>query len=213
VVGITVFDSFESDAVAANGEVPMPKPTETMLGGHAICVVGYRPDGSFIVRNSWSALTGATRAISTCPTPISRTSTSRPTPGRSRRAATACAGPPVVTASSASCAALLPAEWKQGVAGAPLPDGNSVGDWIAFGDAQTGKLDQANGRTKDAIGIVERCEARDAAAVKKARDARLLREDLRVKARPTHPCGQPANRPAMATRTRRSTGRPIGRLQ
>jgi hypothetical protein len=80
----------------------------------------------------------------------------------------ACAGPPVVTASSASCAALLPAEWKQGVAGAPLPDGNSVGDWIAFGDAQTGKLDQANGRTKDAIGIVERCEARDAAAVKKA---------------------------------------------
>jgi hypothetical protein len=70
-------------------------------------------------------------------------------------------GPPVVTASSASCAALLPAEWKQGVAGAPLPDGNSVGDWIAFGDAQTGKLDQANGRTKDAIGIVERCEARD----------------------------------------------------
>jgi hypothetical protein len=80
----------------------------------------------------------------------------------------ACAGPPVVTASSASCAALLPAEWKQGVAGAPLPEGNSVGDWIAFGDAQTGKLDQANGRTTDAIGIVERCEARDAAAVKRA---------------------------------------------
>jgi C1A family cysteine protease len=54
VVGITVFDSFESDAVAANGEVPMPKTTEQSLGGHAICVVGYRPDGSFIVRNSWS---------------------------------------------------------------------------------------------------------------------------------------------------------------
>lgn len=54
VVGITVFDSFESDAVAANGEVPMPAPSEAMLGGHAICVVGYREDGSFIVRNSWS---------------------------------------------------------------------------------------------------------------------------------------------------------------
>jgi C1A family cysteine protease len=53
VVGITVFESFESDAVAANGEVPMPGPSEAMLGGHAICVVGYRPDGSFIVRNSW----------------------------------------------------------------------------------------------------------------------------------------------------------------
>jgi C1A family cysteine protease len=55
VVGISVFDSFESDAVAANGEVPMPATNETMIGGHAICVVGYRPDGSFIVRNSWSA--------------------------------------------------------------------------------------------------------------------------------------------------------------
>jgi hypothetical protein len=79
-----------------------------------------------------------------------------------------CAGPPIVAASSASCSTLLPPDWKLGVAGAPLPDGNTVGDWEVFADAQTGKLDQANGRTKDAIGIVERCEARDAAAVKKA---------------------------------------------
>lgn len=54
------------------------------------------------------------------------------------------------------------------MAGADLPGGNTVGDWIAFGDAQTGKLDQANDRTKAAVGIVERCEARDAAAVKRA---------------------------------------------
>jgi len=80
----------------------------------------------------------------------------------------ACAGPPVVTASSSACASLLPPDWKQGVAGADLPDGNVLGDWIVFGDALAGKLDQANGRTKDAIGIVERCEARDAAAVKRA---------------------------------------------
>lgn len=53
VVGITVFESFESDAVAANGEVPMPAANENSLGGHAICVVGYREDGAFIVRNSW----------------------------------------------------------------------------------------------------------------------------------------------------------------
>lgn len=79
-----------------------------------------------------------------------------------------CMGPPVVTTMPNSCSSLLPPDWKQGVAGAPLPDGNDVGDWIVFGDAQTGKLDQANGRTKDAIGIVERCEARDAAAIKKA---------------------------------------------
>jgi C1A family cysteine protease len=55
VVGITVFESFESDAVAANGEVPMPAKSEAAIGGHAICVVGYRPDGSFIVRNSWGS--------------------------------------------------------------------------------------------------------------------------------------------------------------
>lgn len=83
-------------------------------------------------------------------------------------AVSGCAGAPIVTAAPSSCATLLPPEWKQGVAGAPLPDGNTVADWEVFADAQTGKLDQANGRTSDAIGIVERCEARDAAAVKKA---------------------------------------------
>lgn len=52
VIGITVYESFEGDAVAKSGDVPMPKPSEQDLGGHAICVVGY--DGSrFIVRNSW----------------------------------------------------------------------------------------------------------------------------------------------------------------
>lgn len=80
----------------------------------------------------------------------------------------ACAGAPVVTATPSSCATLLPSEWKQGVEGAPLPVGDTVADWEVFGDAQTGKLDQANARTKDAIGIVERCEARDAAAIKRA---------------------------------------------
>ena len=85
-------------------------------------------------------------------------------------ACAACAGaPPIVTASAAGCSQLIPGDWKAGVEGAPLPDGNDVGDWVAFGDAQTGRLDMANGRTKDAIGIVERCEARDAAALKKAR--------------------------------------------
>jgi hypothetical protein len=79
----------------------------------------------------------------------------------------ACAAP-IVTTQTVACSSLLPPSWKQGVEGAPLPDGNTVGDWIAFGDAQTGKLDQANGRTKDAMEIVERCEARDRAAVHKA---------------------------------------------
>lgn len=84
-----------------------------------------------------------------------------------------CVAPTVVTQPN-SCASLLPSDWRQGVAGAPLPDGNTVGDWIAFGDAQTGKLDQANERTKASIGIIERCEARDLVAVKRATRRRFL---------------------------------------
>lgn len=53
VVGISVFESFESDAVAKTGDVPMPEPHEKLIGGHAICVVGYEADGRYIVRNSW----------------------------------------------------------------------------------------------------------------------------------------------------------------
>lgn len=87
----------------------------------------------------------------------------------------ACAGTPIVTAMPNSCASLLPQEWKEGVAGAPLPEGDTVADWITFADQQTGKLDIANDRTKAAIGIVERCEARDAAAAKKATRGFLAR--------------------------------------
>jgi hypothetical protein len=39
---------------------------------------------------------------------------------------------------------------------------------VSFGDQAIGKLDVANGRTRDAIDIVTKCEARDAAAVKRA---------------------------------------------
>jgi len=55
VFGITVYDSFESDAVAATGIVPMPNTnTEQQLGGHCIVLVGYdEPNKRFIVRNSW----------------------------------------------------------------------------------------------------------------------------------------------------------------
>lgn len=53
-VGFTVYDSFESDAVAKTGIVPMPAKTENILGGHAVLVVGYDDSTSyFIVRNSW----------------------------------------------------------------------------------------------------------------------------------------------------------------
>lgn len=44
-----------------------------------------------------------------------------------------------------------------------------MGDWIAFGDAQTGQLDKANDRTTSSIGIIERCEERDKQAIQKAK--------------------------------------------
>ncbi len=53
--------------------------------------------------------------------------------------------------------------------GAPLPDSDTVADWTSFADQQTGQLDKANDRTISAIGIIERCEARDQAAVKRSR--------------------------------------------
>jgi len=54
VFGFTVYESFESQAVAASGIVPMPKPGESTLGGHAVMACGY-DDGKkrFLVRNSW----------------------------------------------------------------------------------------------------------------------------------------------------------------
>jgi C1A family cysteine protease len=54
VFGFTVYESFESDAVAKSGMVPMPGPSETALGGHAVMAVGYNDSVErFLVRNSW----------------------------------------------------------------------------------------------------------------------------------------------------------------
>lgn len=69
LIGIDVFESFESDAVAKSGVVPMPRKGEQNLGGHAVLAVGYKDahpvakffhslmgipsKGYLIVRNSW----------------------------------------------------------------------------------------------------------------------------------------------------------------
>jgi C1A family cysteine protease len=59
VVGIMVYESFESAAVAATGKVPMPGPKEPCLGGHAVLVVGYDVRAkTFLVRNSWGPAWG-----------------------------------------------------------------------------------------------------------------------------------------------------------
>lgn len=53
VVGFTVYESFESSTVAGTGVVPMPGAGESTLGGHCVLLVGYQPDGTWILRNSW----------------------------------------------------------------------------------------------------------------------------------------------------------------
>lgn len=54
VFGFTVYESFESDAVATSGVMPMPGSREKVLGGHCVCVVGYDDGrGAFLCRNSW----------------------------------------------------------------------------------------------------------------------------------------------------------------
>ena len=59
VFGMTVYESFESQAVAQSGQVPMPAPNEQSLGGHAVLAVGYDDTQQvFLVRNSWGASWG-----------------------------------------------------------------------------------------------------------------------------------------------------------
>ena len=54
VLGFSVYDSFESDTVAATGVVPMPLPGENCLGGHCVYCVGYDDsDSTFFCANSW----------------------------------------------------------------------------------------------------------------------------------------------------------------
>lgn len=58
--GFSVFESFESAAVASSGIMPAPGQGERMLGGHEVLAVGYLkkyPDHC-LVRNSWGTSWG-----------------------------------------------------------------------------------------------------------------------------------------------------------
>jgi C1A family cysteine protease len=59
VFGFTVYESFESQAVASTGLMPMPGPGEKKLGGHAVMAVGYDNAKRLVtVRNSWNTTWG-----------------------------------------------------------------------------------------------------------------------------------------------------------
>lgn len=56
VFGFSVYESFELNAVAKTGILAMPSPTESMIGGHAVLLVGYSDKvDRFLVRNSWGS--------------------------------------------------------------------------------------------------------------------------------------------------------------
>lgn len=59
VFGFSVYESFESAQVAETGIMPMPAASERLLGGHAVCAVGYDKSKNWaIVRNSWGSSWG-----------------------------------------------------------------------------------------------------------------------------------------------------------
>lgn len=59
VMGFTVYESFESDAVAKSGVMPMPKRGESVLGGHCVVWIGWDDSTqTFETRNSWGTSWG-----------------------------------------------------------------------------------------------------------------------------------------------------------
>jgi C1A family cysteine protease len=58
-IGMAVYESFESEEVAATGIMPMPKANEQILGYHAVPLGGYDDTKQLLkLRNSWGAKWG-----------------------------------------------------------------------------------------------------------------------------------------------------------
>ena len=78
----------------------------------------------------------------------------------------ACAAVPstVTIPVALGCAGRIPPQLRAEVAPAPPPADNSIGQWVAFGDAQTGRLETANDRRATMLWILEACEAEERAA-------------------------------------------------
>ena len=70
-----------------------------------------------------------------------------------------------MTRPAGDCHSLIPEAWLQPTPGAPLPLDGSTGAQVVFGEAQTGRLEVANGEKVGGFEIVRKCEAREAAIV------------------------------------------------
>jgi hypothetical protein len=84
-----------------------------------------------------------------------------------------------LTTRPAGCSSLIPADWENGTPaaeiGAAIAAGAAtVGDWQVQADREAARADTADDRTRASIGIVRRCEERDAAAVQRATRRRLF---------------------------------------
>lgn len=56
MIGIAVFESFESATVARNGKVPLPQTNEALLGYHELLAEAYDDDSKLLmIRNSWDS--------------------------------------------------------------------------------------------------------------------------------------------------------------
>lgn len=78
-------------------------------------------------------------------------------------ACAACAGGPstVTIPVALDCGGRIPPQLRAEVGGAAPPADNSVGEWVAFGDAQTGRLEVANERKATVLWILDACETEE----------------------------------------------------
>ena len=53
------------------------------------------------------------------------------------------------------------------VPAAPLPEGDSQGEWVANADAQVGRLDTANRNGAAGLSVIAKCEERDKKAAER----------------------------------------------
>lgn len=99
--------------------------------------------------------------------------------------AAACVSAPPIVAAAGSCPDLLPGEWEKGVEPADAPPEappkpadvkaqldwtlEQLKNWVSFGNESDARLGMANDRYRDAVGIVRRCDARNAKAIRGAR--------------------------------------------